>query len=115
MRTIKGRVIFKATTGKSIQPNAVLTVSVQDCSLQDAPSVTLGQRVIKEIDSFPIEFECQFDDKVIEEKSYGTYTISATIRSADDKLLYLNDTSHPIVDSSSGKILDTIDVEVIKI
>jgi uncharacterized lipoprotein YbaY len=110
MKVLKGKVNCSKATKKEIQNGAVAAISVCDCSRMDVAAITLGKIEIKDLKSFPFEYSVEFDEsKVNYGFSYG-FTVSCRIQK-DGKLLYLNDTSHPIIEND--RILDRVDIDVI--
>jgi uncharacterized lipoprotein YbaY len=98
---------------KSIEKGAEFKVSVLDCSLACAPSKTLGTVSLRNINNFPVSYEIQYDDSNIIRNTVHGYTVGVRIEK-DDKLLFINDTSHSII-SDDGNILDNVNVTVISI
>ena len=110
MKTLSGKV--NCSTLKTIEEGAVAIVSVLDCSRMDVAAITLGKIEIKDPKSFPFEYKVQYDEtKINHGFSYG-FTVSCRIEK-NGKLLFINDTSHPII--SDDHILESVDIAVISI
>jgi uncharacterized lipoprotein YbaY len=73
---------------------AVVTVTLLDVSVADAPSVELGRDVIEGAGSLPVRFRIEYDHDRVSERN--DYSLSAEVRQGDD-LLYVNDTVHPVL------------------
>ena len=81
-------------------PGAVLSVVLQDTSRADAPAIDLATwSALLDEGGVPRHFELtpetRFDPRM-------TYTVRASIRGADDSLLWTTDTSHRVEVSASG-------------
>jgi putative lipoprotein len=91
----------------ALPDDAVITVLVQDTSLADAPAVDIGQQVIDtEGDQLPIAYAVAYDEAEIEDSQ--TYTVRAEIRDGAGELLYVSDTSIPVISQGNP----TSDVEI---
>lgn len=108
MRLLKGTLNCQAK--KTIEPGSMVTITVLDTCLMDAPAKVLGKVQYKDKTSFPFDFEVQFDDSKVTQCAYG-FTVSARIEK-DGKLNYINDTSHPILNDDL-QIKEKVDVDVI--
>ena len=74
--------------------NETLKIYVQDTSLMDAPSITLGEQTIslKAGQTFPIDYSVSYDqEKANHLPEYG-FTINASIKDSNGQLLYFVDT-----------------------
>ena len=71
-----------------------MTVKLLDISYADAPSMTLGEHVIEDAGSLPVKFRVRYDKSAIEDRN--EYSLSARIE-LDGRLLYINDTVHPVI------------------
>lgn len=98
---------------KQIEDGAVITVSVSDVSIACAPSVTMGKVVIKDVKSFPFNYEVDYDEKRMIDMPRGRFSVSAGIRSKSDKLLFINDTFFSITDDETDKPLERVDFSLI--
>ena len=113
MRRIKGTVTCSEPS-KTIPPNSVIKVSVNDCSLACAPSIPCGHQEIKNVTSFPFSFDFEFNDGTIDERYVGIYNLAVSIQT-DGKLSFLTDTNFGLRDPQTDQIQDSIDVYVIPI
>ena len=73
---------------------AVVTVKLVDVSLADASAVTLAEHVIEGAAMLPAEFRIAYDPGRIDERA--DYALEATVRHRG-RLLYINDTVHPVL------------------
>ena len=112
MKTISGKVT--CSQAKEIPAGAVAVVVVNDNSLMDAPSKTLGKVEIKDPKTFPIEFKVEFDEQPVLNMAYGIFAIQVFIN-LGERLIFCTDTQFSIVDDDSRKIKDNLDVFVIKV
>lgn len=90
----------------ALPPDAKIQVSLQDVSLQDAPSVKLGEQVIEaQGKQVPFPFEITYNPSEI--KPNHRYTVSARITTGD-KLLFISDTSHPVLTNGAPSTAEII-------
>lgn len=105
---VEGKVYFGG--GEVELPvGAVVTVQLQDTSLQDAAAVTLGEHVIKGARRLPVRFRIPYDADRVEE--WREYSLQATVEHGG-RLLYINDTVHLVLTNGNPEDLD---VEVIRV
>jgi len=83
--------------GTTLPEDASIVVEVQDTSLADAPALIISQAEIAPEDpaATEIPFEVQYDEEAIEDTN--TYTLSVRIEDAAGTLLFINDTSIPVI------------------
>jgi len=96
MAKITGSVDFKEKV--DLAPNAVVTIELQDTSIQDAKAITLVSLTINGLKSFPIPFEIEYSPGEINPKK--TYSLSVRI-TTDKQLDYINDTQIPVITRGS--------------
>ncbi len=98
MKTITGTVAYRERIALPV--NAVVTVSLEDVSLADAPSKVLATQTFetggKQV---PFAFELNYDSNVIEAKH--TYSVRARIE-VDGKLRFISDTRYAVI-TDEGK------------
>ncbi|RNA34648.1 hypothetical protein BpHYR1_014082 [Brachionus plicatilis] len=107
MKKISGTVSC-SDPSRTIEPDSVITVSVNDCSLACGPSINCGLKQINNVTSFPFSFEFEFNDGVIDERYIGEYNLSVQIKK-DGKLTFITDTMFHLKDHSTQSIKDSID------
>ncbi|CAF1171690.1 unnamed protein product [Adineta ricciae] len=93
--TATGTVVGKdGCENETFTGNETLTVCVQDTSLMDAPSSTLGEQTIslKAGQTFPIKYSVSYDQEKADRLPEYGFTLSARIEDPSGKLLYINDT-----------------------
>jgi len=78
----------------ALPPTAVLSVSLQDVSLADAPAVELARQSGPVAGQVPLPFQLDYDPAQI--KPGHRYAISARIE-ADGRLLFINTQHHAVV------------------
>ena len=93
----------------AMPPGVVFEASLEDISIADAPSVTIGTFRIKNAGNPPYEFEIEFDPSVIDERH--RYSIRAELR-LDDKLLFTSDTVAPVLTQGAGNSAEITMVRV---
>jgi uncharacterized lipoprotein YbaY/heat shock protein HslJ len=92
----------------TLPADAILTVQLQDVSLQDAPAVILGEQVIQASgQQLPILFMVVYDPTVIQQNR--SYSMMARITDAAGNLLFISDTNIPVITGGSP----THDVEIL--
>jgi putative lipoprotein len=97
----KGEAKFEADT--------VARVTLQDVSLADAPARKVAEQVIKDLKTFPIPFEVEYDPAAIEKG----HTSAVQVRiETKGRLDYINDTRVEVI--SGGKPARDVKVPVIR-
>jgi uncharacterized lipoprotein YbaY/uncharacterized protein YraI len=79
----------------ALPPDAVLTVQIQDVSIADAPAQVIGEQVIKEPGQVPINYSVQYRYRDIDDSN--RYSMQARIEDAEGSLLFISDTSIPVL------------------
>jgi putative lipoprotein len=100
---VTGTVEFKQKP--TLPEGTEVKMQILDVSIADAKAVVLGEKIIKDPDKTPIAFEVEYDGDKIKQK--GRYSISCRI-SHKGKLLFITDTSVPVITGKGG----TKDVKV---
>jgi uncharacterized lipoprotein YbaY len=75
----------------------------------------LGESIINNSLSFPINFEINYNDEEFKNGVFGRFSLSVRIDSQSGDLLYITDTDFSVVDETNNKLVDNISVHVIKI
>jgi uncharacterized lipoprotein YbaY len=75
----------------------------------------LGESIINNPLSFPINFEINYNDEEFKNGVFGRFSLSVRIDSQSGDLLYITDTDFSVVDEENNKLVDKISVHVIKI
>lgn len=88
---------------------AVVTVTLADTSIADAPWQVIDQQVIEDADALPLAFRLEYDPAAIDERF--EYTLSASIE-VGDRLIYINDTVHTVLTGGSPAESDVTVVAV---
>lgn len=83
--TLKGEVNLRGNQPVTISAGAMLTISLQDVSLMDVPSVTLSERTYSISGHPPYDFELPYDAVTIQDGR--SYSLRATII-ANKQLIY---------------------------
>ena len=92
----------------ALPDDAVLTVQIQDTSRADAPAVVMGESwYVTGGAQVPLPFAVAYNPEFIQENL--TYTLSVRITDGEDNLLFINDTSIPVITNGNP----TTDVEVV--
>ncbi len=93
MKTITGTVAYRERI--ALPPNAVVTVSLEDVSLADAPSKVLAKQTFEtDGKQSPFAFELNYDSSEIQAKH--TYSVRARI-DVDGKLRFISDTRQAVI------------------
>lgn len=94
-----------------IAAGATATIQIQDTSLADAAATVMGEQVIENPGQFPIAYVVGYDpNKIVENHSY---TMSTYISAADGSLLFINDTSIPVI--TNGNAAENVEIPVIQV
>ena len=75
--------------------DAVLRVSLRDTSYADAAAELIAEQVITNPGQVPIKFNVEYDPDDLDPRN--TYSISARIIEAGDRLAFINDTAYDVV------------------
>lgn len=103
---VTGTVTYRQRS--ALPPGAVVTVQLQDVSLADAPSKLLGeQQIAMDGNSVPVAYSVAYDPASIDPRN--TYSVAARITTADGKLLFISDTTIPVITRDNP----TQDVEIV--
>jgi putative lipoprotein len=93
----------------ALPDDAVMTVELADVSLADAPSTTLAQQRISPV-RVPVSFRLDVDRAKIDPRH--TYAVSASVRDASGKLLFVTDTRHSVLTHGAGDKVDIVMIAV---
>ena len=94
----------------ALPADAVLTVRIEDVSRADAPADVMGEQVIETKGAqVPIAFSVAYDADKIEDNH--TYSLRVRIEDGSGKLLFINDTSVPVI--TQGNPVQDIEVVVV--
>jgi uncharacterized lipoprotein YbaY len=87
---------------------AVVTVQLQDTSLQDVAAKIIGEQVIQGTVTFPIPYEVVYPVSVIEDTH--TYSMSVRITDADGNLIFINTSAYTVITNDHPSVVDvTVD------
>jgi putative lipoprotein len=107
--SVTGAITFEGDA--EIPDDAKVIVKIEDSSLADAPAETIGEQIITNDTQFPIPYEVTYDaDEIVDNH---TYTMRARIEGADGSLLFINDTSIPVI--TRGNPTDEVEIPVIQV
>ncbi len=92
-QTVTGTVSYRERI--ALPPTAVVTVSLLDTSLADAPAKVIAEQTFDTAGKYPpYQYSLQFNSANMEMKN--SYVVSATIK-VDGKLRFTTDTSYPVI------------------
>ncbi len=94
-----------------IAEGATAAIQIQDTSLADAAATVIGEQVIENPGQFPIAYQVAYDPNAIVENH--TYTMSTRITGSDGSLLFINDTSIPVI--TRDNLTDGVEIPVINV
>lgn len=89
--TIAGEVTYRERI--ALPPNAILTVTLADVSLADAPSAVVAEQVFDPAGQVPVRFKLKVDPAVL--RPNMSYAMQATI-TVDDRLWFINDVHYGV-------------------
>ncbi|NOQ13383.1 MAG: META domain-containing protein [Methyloprofundus sp.] len=89
---IKGYASYRERIG--LPPNAIFKVTLEDISLMDVAATTLGSVTIDPAGQAPINFAIGYNPEEI--KPGHRYAVRGRI-TVDDKLMFITDTTHPVL------------------
>lgn len=99
--TVSGEVRFHRDV--ELPEGATVTVLLLDTSLADASATELGRDVIANAERLPVGFSIEYDPGDVEDRA--EITLQARVE-VDDKLLYINDTVHPVLTGGNPRNSD---------
>lgn len=106
---VSGTVTYRQRS--ALPTNSVLTVKLVDVSRADAPSVTINeQRVETAGKQVPFSFDMAYDRSKIQERN--RYAVQAEIRDASGRLLFITDTSYPVITQGNPRSVEIVVVPV---
>ncbi len=108
LTAMTGNVVWEGGS-VDLPDGAVVTVTLADTSLADAPWKVIDQQVIEDADTLPLAFRLEYDPAAIDERF--EYTLSASIE-LGDRLIYTNDTVHTVLTGGSPAESDVTVVAV---
>ncbi len=108
--TIKGEAVYADSL--ALPKDAKFEATLEDVSLMDAPSVTIGQTVIDPAGQIPIAYTITFDDEKIILGHH--YAVRAKI-TQNNKLLYMTDTVNPVFTGNGSSNIDLVMKRIYKI
>ena len=113
MSKLSGKIT--CSTKSEIPEGAKATIRIIDCGRMDAPAITLGQQVIRNPKTFPIQYSIEFLDSFLKaEQFHGQYAVNCRIETGDT-LNFINDTRFGIVsDFEKRTLFETLDFHVIE-
>lgn len=97
LTVMTGEVIWEGGAVE-LPEGAMLTVTLADTSIADAPWVVLSQQVLKDVAKLPTAFRLEYDPAQIDERM--EYTLSASVE-VGGRLIYVNDTVHTVLTGGS--------------
>ena len=97
LAVMTGEVVWEGG-GVELPEGAVLTVTLADTSIADAPWVVLSQQVLDDVTALPATFRLEYDPEQIDERM--EYSLSASVE-LNGRLIYVNDTVHTVLTGSS--------------
>ena len=104
---VTGTVIYRERI--LLAPPGVVTVTLSDVSLADAPAVVIATEVIPNVSAPPIKFSLPYEPaKIIPNH---TYAVSARIE-VEGKLRFITDTRHAVITNGAPTTVDMIAVAV---
>jgi len=107
---VTGEIVYKQKI--ALPDDAVVCVQIQNISLADAPAQVIGEQTyVTEGQQVPLPFAVPYDPADIEENMM--YGLSIRIEAADGTLLFINDTSIPVI--TNGNPTSGIVAEVIMV
>ena len=92
----------------ALPPDTVLVVQLQDTSRADAPAQVVSQQTIRLLNLQP-PFHIQLPVEANRLNPSAQYTVSARVTSnAGNRLLFINDTAHPVLTRGAGNRADMV-------
>ena len=109
MASVSGTVTFEQAV--DLPEDAVVTIQIQDTSLQDVAATVIGEQAIVGPAQAPITYKVCYDADEIDDRL--TYGMSVRITDGNGKLLAVNDTHTPVITKGNPK--ENVEVQVIRV
>lgn len=106
---VTGTVVYRQRI--ALPPEAIMTVQIQDVSLADAPAIVIGELVIDEPGQVPIPYAVEYRYRDVEDSH--RYAMQARIEDSEGNLLFINDTSFPVL--TQGFPSEDVEIEVVPV
>ncbi|MBE2182015.1 MAG: META domain-containing protein [Anaerolineae bacterium] len=96
----------------ALPEDAFIRVQIEDVSRMDMPSVVIGEQIIMPAGAqVPIPFAVSFSPNVIQESN--RYSLSVRITDANGRLLWITDSSNPVI--TGGNPTSDIEVNLVQV
>lgn len=89
----------------ALPSNAIFQATLEDVSLMDVPSVTLGETIVSPAGQVPISFAIKYDNSKMQKGH--RYSVRGRI-TVDDKLLYTTDTMNSVLNGKDSSKLQIV-------
>jgi len=90
----------------SLPQDAVIEVSLLDVSLMDVAAKLISKQTIKPNQPVPISFKLYYDPQDIDQRM--TYAVQARILDGDNRLIFVTDTSYPVLTRGQSDRVDLV-------
>jgi putative lipoprotein len=90
----------------ALPQDAVIEISLLDVSLMDVAAKLISKQTITPPQAVPISFRLHYDPRDIDQRM--TYAVQARILDGDDKLLFVTDTSYPVLTRGQSDRVDLV-------
>ena len=87
--SLRGEMSVEGEVDQSHLPLARVVVQLRDVSLADASSIVIASREYTDVDSFPLEYELEWDEALSDRNDYS---VGARVYDSEGALIYINDT-----------------------
>lgn len=100
-----------ATSLTQLPEDAVITITLADISLMDAPSVTLSEARLIGFPTLPLPFALGYDPTEIQDNMM--IAVRAEVRDGEGNLLFISDTVHPVLtrDATNTTTVELVPVQ----
>jgi len=106
--TVSGKALYRERI--AAPPDARFVAVLENMSKADAPAEELGQFEIEGAGNPPYEFRIEYDPEAINPSF--TYSVRASLYSANGELLYATDTVHPVLTRGGSAEVEVVMIRV---
>ena len=90
----------------SLSPDARLEVEIRDVSYQDSAAPLIARQIISDPGQVPIDYRVGYNKDDID--SRNIYSVTARIIESDERLAFINDTSHEVITRGKPNRVDMV-------
>ena len=91
--SLRGEITLEGADELSHIPSSRVVVQLRDVSLADASSIVIASREYTDVDSFPLEYDLEWDEALSDRNEYS---VGARFYDSAGALIFINDTTFTV-------------------